>query len=169
MFNVLVMIDCFQTAHHVHFNAVNLSDFESESCVTYHSLNHDSIVVNLGFLQIGHKYTVDLKLPWVLFRENGASPHQYIPSATNPQFKCCIKEFSAFKHDEHDIYKMKIEFLAYEENFLREVLYLNNRIESNDFLKVVLTAKVLGRGKGTPMLRNGISCIGIETDVESDT
>lgn len=63
-------------------------------------------------------------------------------------------------------YAIKVEYFAYKEKLLREELKLINANNSVELLKLVITARVLGKGKGTPMLRNGIHCIGSEPDEE---
>uniref|UniRef100_A0A1A9V5Y4 Adipose-secreted signaling protein n=1 Tax=Glossina austeni TaxID=7395 RepID=A0A1A9V5Y4_GLOAU len=155
--------------HHVHFDTASLKDdFDSDSCVTYQR-SSDTIVVSLGFLQINHRYSIDLKLPCNLFGNIGTSPNQFQPDITTvPNLHCRIKEFSGLKHDEHDFYEMKIEFFAYKEKLLRETLHIVNSNNSKEVLKLIIAARVLGKGKGTPMLRNGIHCIGVERDDESE-
>ncbi|XP_017494715.1 PREDICTED: UPF0687 protein C20orf27 homolog isoform X1 [Rhagoletis zephyria] len=152
--------------HHVHFDTTNLKDdFESDSCVTYQR-SGDTIVISLGFLQVNHRYLIDLKLPVTLFDNLGTtSGSQFEPAVTTvPNLHCRITEFSGLKHDEHDFYEMKIEFFAYKEKLLREVIHIVNSNNSQEVLKLMIAARVLGKGKGTPMLRSGIHCIGIERD-----
>ncbi|XP_011290498.1 adipose-secreted signaling protein isoform X1 [Musca domestica] len=153
--------------HHVHFDVTSLKDdFENDSCVTYQRAG-DTIIVSLGFLQINHRYTIDLKLPCNLFGD--VSSTQFKPDVTTvPNLHCRITEFSGVKHDEHDCYEMKIEFFAYKEKLMRETLHIVNSNDDKEVLKLVIAARVLGKGKGTPMLRTGIHCIGVEKDEESE-
>ncbi|XP_073841057.1 adipose-secreted signaling protein [Musca autumnalis] len=153
--------------HHVHFDVTSLKDdFENDSCVTYQRAG-DTIVVSLGFLQINHRYTIDLKLPSNLFGD--LSNIQFKPDVnTIPSLHCRITDFSGVKDDEHDFYEMKIEFFAYKEKLLRETLHIVNSNDDKEMLKLVIAARVLGKGKGTPMLRTGIHCIGVEQDEESE-
>ncbi|XP_067643708.1 uncharacterized protein [Eurosta solidaginis] len=156
-----------QSDHHVRFDTANLKDdFESDSCVTYQR-SGDTIIISLGFLQINHRYLIDLKFPLTLFENIGTKPGgQFVPDITTvPNLHCRITEFSGLKHDdEHDFYEMKIEFFAYKEKLLREVLHIVNSNNSKEVLKLIMVARVLGKGKGTPMLRSGIHCIGVEKD-----
>ncbi|BFF98640.1 uncharacterized protein DMAD_06739 [Drosophila madeirensis] len=152
--------------HHVHFDAssVKSDGFESDSCVTYQR-SGDTIAVSLGFLQISHRYLIDLKLPTTVFGNTGAPGSKFVPlvSAT-PNLHCRITEFAGTKHDEHDFFEMKIEFFAYKEKLLREVLHIVSASNAKELLQLVIAARVLGKGKGTPMLRTGIHCIGVERD-----
>ncbi|XP_016992558.1 adipose-secreted signaling protein [Drosophila takahashii] len=151
--------------HHVHFDTNTVKDaFESDSCVTYQR-SGDTIVVSLGFLQINHRYLIDLKVPTSLFGDAGTLGSKFEPvvSAT-PSLHCRITEFAGTKHDEHDFFEMKIEFFAYKEKLLREVLHIVSSSNDKELLQLVIAARVLGKGKGTPMLRTGIHCIGVERD-----
>jgi len=155
-------VDMEHVDHHVHFDTASVKDDFGDSCVTYQR-SGDTIVVSLGFLQVNHRYIIDLKLPATLF---GDMPKiQFVPDVTTvPSLHCRITEFSGFKHDEHDFYEMKIEFFAYKEKLLRETLHIVHSNNSKEILKLMIAARVLGKGKGTPMLRNGIHCIGVERD-----
>lgn len=62
---------------------------------------------------------------------------------------------------------LKLELFAYKEKLLKEELRLE-RCDTKSLLTLVVLARVLGRGKGTPLLRNGIRCIGVELDDESE-
>lgn len=152
--------------HHVHFDAATLKtdDFGSDSCVTYQR-SGDTIAISLGFLQINHRYLIDLNLPVTLFGNTRTPDCKFEPvvSAT-PNLHCRITEFAGTKHDEHDFYEMKIEFFAYKEKLLREMLHIVNSNNAKELLNLVIAARVLGKGKGTPMLRTGIHCIGVERD-----
>ena len=153
----------------MHFDVASLKDdFEADSCVTYQR-SGDTIIVSLGFLQINHRYLIDLKLPSNLFTDLGSTLSQFKPDvSTVPNLHCRITEFTGYKNDQDDFYEMKIEFFAYKEKLLRETLHIVNANNDKEVLKLVIAARVLGKGKGTPMLRTGIHCIGVERDEESE-
>lgn len=71
------------------------------------------------------------------------------------------------KSDKVDYHYIKVEYFAHKEKLLREELKLIRKKDAEELLKLVITARVLGKGKGTPMLRNGIHCLGFEGDDES--
>lgn len=56
--------------------------------------------------------------------------------------------------------------MAYHE-FLKELIQLKC-CESGTPLNITLKARVLSKDKGTPLLRNGIRSIGIETNDDDD-
>lgn len=69
--------------------------------------------------------------------------------------------------DAVDYHYIKVEYFAHREKLLREELKLINSRNDEELLKLVITARVLGKGKGTPMLRNGIHCLGFEGDEDT--
>lgn len=64
-------------------------------------------------------------------------------------------------------YVIKVEYFAHKEKLLREELKLVNAHNAVELLRLIVTARVLGKGKGTPMLRNGIHCLSYDSDNES--
>lgn len=154
--------------HHVHFDTTTLKDeFESENSLTYQK-SGDSIVVHLGFLQVNHRYLIELKLPATLIKCN-AEPITLVPdNEAMPNIHCKLVEFGGKNSDKSDNIDLKVEYFAHKEKLLKEELKLINSANSEELLKLVVTARVLGKGKGTPMLRNGIHCIGVEEDEESE-
>lgn len=60
-----------------------------------------------------------------------------------------------------------MELLAYKEKILKEEVEVMC-CSSGVPLKIMLNARVLGKGKGTPLLRNGIHSIAVERSDEDD-
>lgn len=177
--------------HHVHFDQTTLrdDDFESDNnCVTYQQAGDNIVVVHLGFLQINHRYLIELSLPSDLFKCNTSVPINLVADNSSvPSLHCKLADKislidvetnGAAANDNGHVshgnekptkhYVIKVEYFAYREKLLREELKLINANNSVELLKLVVTARVLGKGKGTPMLRNGIHCIGAEPDDESE-
>lgn len=155
--------------------------------MTYTQAGDNIVVVHLGFLQIHHRYLIDLRLPVDLFKCNTNVPINLVAdNSTVPNVHCTLAdEVRLISVDENGIeqqpnnrdknektenkcYAIKVEYFAYKEKLLREELKLINSNNSVELLKLVVTARVLGKGKGTPMLRSGIHCIGFEADDESE-
>lgn len=184
------------TEHHVHFDQATLrdDDFESDNnCVTYSQAGDNIVVVHLGFLQINHRYLIELSLPSDLFKCNTSVPINLVADNSSvPSIHCKLadkitlvdvesngvdqqqQQQQSAGHNSHgnnkctQHYVINVEYFAYREKLLREELKLINANNSVELLKLVITARVLGKGKGTPMLRNGIHCIGVEPDDESE-
>lgn len=182
----------FTEHHHVHFDetATLKDEFETENSVTYQKSAKNIIIVHLGFLQINHRYLIDLKLPANLF--NGTQEMILAPdNNADTNIHCKLVNCSFNKGDVDDgksdsnnfnsnsssstnfnnttdVYDMKIEYFAHKEKLLKEELKLVNSENLEELLKLVVTARVLGKGKGTPMLRNGIHCVGSEDSADGD-
>lgn len=147
------------------------------------------ISIHLGFLQINHRYLIDLRLPGSLFNCTNIETIKLIPDDNSmPNIHCRLVEIDnrtvseSLTDDEKlsnasdanktdaavDYHDIKVEYFAHREKLLREELKLINANNKEELLKLILTARVLGKGKGTPMLRNGIHCVGVEVDEESE-
>ena len=60
---------CLEEEHHVHFDeAVIKDDFESDSSIIYQK-GTNAINVHLGFLQVNHRYRINLNIPEILFTD----------------------------------------------------------------------------------------------------
>ena len=65
-------------------------------------------------------------------------------------------------------YKITVELFAHKEKLLKEHICLHSSQNPSQTLTLVFHARVLGKGKGTPFLKNGIKCIGQEMDEDDD-
>lgn len=185
-----------QQEHHVHFDENCLKDdYELDSSVTYQKAGDNVIAIHLGFLQINHRYLIELRLPGNLFKCGNIETVKLIPDDSSvPSVHCRLIDIvneksipaasdastttttitsGTLKNDTNnataiDYHDVKVEYFAHREKLLREELKLINANNKEELLKLVITARVLGKGKGTPMLRNGIHCIGVEVDEESE-
>lgn len=151
--------------------------------MTYQLVGDNIVDVHLGFLQHEHRYLIELHVPASLFK---CQPNAAVNLVADSNFLAnqhCrladrISEIEK-RPEQHDsnasnstttdekYFVMKVEYFAHREHQLREELKLTNANNSIELLKLVVTARVLGKGKGTPMLRNGIHCIGYEGEPES--
>jgi hypothetical protein len=150
--------------HHVHF--VIQDTFEHSNNIVYQ--RHGSkLDVHLGFLQINHKYQIKLELDESLLNfkqiENG-SLKLVEEERKVPNINVRLFEFSPKDNN----YELVIEFFAHKEKLVKDELTLVNVDNNEEKQKFVFHARVLGRGKGTPMLRNGIRCIEVKNDEESE-
>lgn len=149
--------------HHVHFDE-NLrgDDFVADNSIQFQLMGCKGISVHLGFLQVNHRYEVELNIPMAHLGQLDVKNLNLTESTSTPNPNCKLMEVAGVK-DNH--LNLKLNFFAYKEKMLKENFTLVNGTAQ---LRFVISARVLGRGKGTPMLRNGIHCIGIEIDEDSD-
>lgn len=161
--------------HHVHFDdTIALKDeFETENSVTYQKTDDHTVIVHLGFLQVHHRYHILLRLPAAWF-PSPAEPLLVLASDEDTNVHCSLVDFhyseetlpSSGTTIVKPYYNIKVEYFAHDDKLLKEVLKLVSSKNQQEIVRLVITARVLGKGKGTPMLRNGIHCIGSE---EKDT
>lgn len=157
-------------------------DFETDSsCVTYQQIGCNEVDVQLGFLQHNHRYLIELHLLADLFKCQPNVPINLVAdNNVTPNVHCkladCVTELYKTSNDDSPLnaqsssakeskyFVIKVEYFAHKENILREELKLINTNNSVELLKLYVTARVLGKGKGTPLLRNGIHCLGYESN-----
>lgn len=146
-------------------------DFESDhSNPTIQNGPNGRIHVHLGFLQVKHRYKIVLNLPVEVVAAYTHGNHKLVLKADEnavPNVNCKLLSFKG-KHTEQSLfYEAEFEFFAHKEKLLKEEVKLITSDEKT--VKIMFHARVLGRGKGTPMLKDGIHLMNIEDDAESGT
>ncbi|XP_069779607.1 adipose-secreted signaling protein isoform X1 [Narcine bancroftii] len=140
-------------ANHVHFEE-KLHD----SVVMVTQEEDGSFLVKVGFLKISHKYEITFLLPAA--HSLGQGPCSIpLPS---PYLK--VIEIAPVPEG----HRMKCEYIAHKEGVIREELMISSEVKGNTSAKVTLHARVLDRIHGTPMLLEGVRCIGSELEYDSE-
>jgi hypothetical protein len=150
--------------HHVHFDTIK-DDFESDHSNPVIKKDQGRINIHLGFLQVKHRYRVELNIPLTILDEFKSGDHKLALKVDDndvPNINC---KLLSFKGNTGQFYEAEIEFFAHKEKLLKEEMKLVTGDEKH--VKFIFSARVLGRGKGTPMLKTGIHLLGIEDDDES--
>lgn len=62
------------------------------------------------------------------------------------------------------VHNVTAHLFAYKEKFLKETVTL--QFSDTKSLTFLFNARVLGRDKGTPLLKNGIKCIGFSDSMD---
>lgn len=111
--------------------------------------------IHLGFLQVKHRYRIELNIPADILSELAKKEHKLtlkVDEKDVPNIHCKLLSFSdeTTSSSTTPHYKAEIEFFAHKEKLLKEELHLLTNDEQS--IKIVFSARVLGRGKGTPML-----------------
>ncbi|XP_078080382.1 adipose-secreted signaling protein [Mustelus asterias] len=138
------------TANHVHFEE-KLHD----SVVMVTQEDDGSFLVKVGFLKISHKYEITFLLPASQNLRQGAS------SIPLPNLYLKLIDLAPVTEG----YRVKCEYIAHKEGVIREEMVVINKSAS---VKVTLQARVLDRLHGTPMLLEGVKCIGSEPEYDSE-
>lgn len=168
---IIILFSCLLLIaedHHVHFDTIK-DDFESDhSNPVIQKGQQGKINVHLGFLQVKHRYRIELNIPADILVDYIDQSHKLVlkvDEAAVPNINCKLLTFKGDTTEQSQFYEAEIEFFAHKEKFLKEELKL---LTSDDkSVKLLFSARVLGRGKGTPMLKNGVHLLGIEDDEES--
>lgn len=151
--------------HHVHFD-----DFESDhENPVIQKGSGGKIHVHLGFLQVKHRYRIELNIPQEILasycHENHILELKVDGENSVPNIHCKLLSFKGKATEQSHFYEAEFEFFAHKEKLLKEDIKLLTSDEK--VVNMMFHARVLGRGKGTPMLKNGIHLLGIEDDEES--
>ncbi|XP_078410773.1 adipose-secreted signaling protein isoform X2 [Cetorhinus maximus] len=140
-------------ANHVHFEE-KLHD----SVVMVTQEEDGSFLVKVGFLKISHKYEITFLLP------DSQSLRQETSCAPVPNLYLKLVDIAPVTEG----YRVKCEYIAHKEGVIREEMIMTNKINNNASVKVTLQARVLDRLHGTPMLLEGVKCIGSEPEYDSE-
>ncbi|XP_066488268.1 adipose-secreted signaling protein [Tiliqua scincoides] len=138
---------------HVHFDE-KLHD----SVVMVSQEKDGNFLVKVGFLKILHKYEISFVLPFVpqLGKELCAAPLSNLN----------LRVISIAPVPEG--HSIKCEYTAHKEGVLREEMVLCSEADDLASVKVVVQARVMDRHHGTPMLLEGVKCIGAEFEYDSE-
>ncbi|XP_078410777.1 adipose-secreted signaling protein isoform X3 [Cetorhinus maximus] len=112
----------------------------------------------VGFLKISHKYEITFLLP------DSQSLRQETSCAPVPNLYLKLVDIAPVTEG----YRVKCEYIAHKEGVIREEMIMTNKINNNASVKVTLQARVLDRLHGTPMLLEGVKCIGSEPEYDSE-
>ncbi|XP_076461846.1 adipose-secreted signaling protein-like [Babylonia areolata] len=139
------------SSSHVHFKAEDVSTHESEIVVESGD-EEDVMKVHLGFLKVKHTYEITFTLPHKRGKDIIFDPLE------NLLVK--VKEVTPTE----DGHKLVVEFNAEREKVMKEKITMRTPANSDDTVFIVFIARVLGKHKGTPSLRNGIHCVHVEAE-----
>uniref|UniRef100_A0A8D0FZK9 Adipose-secreted signaling protein n=1 Tax=Strix occidentalis caurina TaxID=311401 RepID=A0A8D0FZK9_STROC len=116
-----------------------------------------SFLVKVGFLKILHKYEITFLLPPVqrLGKDVCAVP---LPSLN-------LRVIGITPLPEGNV---KCEYTAHREGVLKEEMVLASELSQGAGVKVVVQARVMDRHHGTPMLLDGVRCVGAELEYDSE-
>uniref|UniRef100_A0A663DJH8 Adipose-secreted signaling protein n=1 Tax=Aquila chrysaetos chrysaetos TaxID=223781 RepID=A0A663DJH8_AQUCH len=112
----------------------------------------------VGFLKILHKYEITFLLPPVqrLGKDVCAVPL--------PNINLRVIGITSLPEG----YSVKCEYTAHKEGVLKEEMVLASEAGEGACIKVVVQARVMDRHHGTPMLLDGVRCIGAELEYDSE-
>lgn len=138
---------------HVHFDE-KLHD----SVVMVTQESDRSFLVKVGFLKILHKYEITFTLPPV-HRLSSDIRQAPVPSLH-------LRLLSITPSPEG--YSVRCEYSAHKEGVLKEEMLLACEGGAGTRVRVTVQARVMDRHHGTPMLLDGVKCVGAELEYDSE-
>jgi len=151
-------------SQHVHFGD-ELSSAGHNADIQVQIMNQFLIKVHLGFLQVRHRYEIAFNFECPDSMENVFDLQTCaLPGHVR------ITELKAIKpttdNGQNTLHKCTCILYAYKEKLLKEKVFLQSKSQRTQSLTFIFYGRVLGNGKGTPFLKQGIKCIGF--DAEND-
>ncbi|KAI5624646.1 UPF0687 protein C20orf27-like, partial [Silurus asotus] len=146
------------------------ADAAAHSHVHFDEKLHDSVVmvipesdgnflVKVGFLMTQHRYEIDFTLP-----EDPELGIDVCPAPVpNPYLQ--IKHLSAAPNGGFNV---TCEYVAHKEGVLCEEVLIVSESKEDVCRKVKVHARVMDRHHGTPMLLEGVRCVGTELEYDSE-
>lgn len=117
-----------------------------------------TFLVKVGFLKIMHKYEIHFVLPFL--------PQLGKVVYASPLTNLNLRVISIAPVAEG--YSVTCEYIAHKEGVLREEMVLCSEANDPACVKVIVQARVMDRHHGTPMLLDGVKCIGTEFEYDSE-
>ncbi|MBN3307164.1 CT027 protein, partial [Amia calva] len=117
-----------------------------------------NFLVKVGFLKIQHKYEIVFTLPDI------PSLGDLCPAPVpNPHLRV-----NDIKPAAEGGVRVVCEYTAHQEGVLQEEMLLVSEASDQACVRVRVQARVMDRHHGTPMLLEGVRCIGAELEYDSE-
>ena len=150
---------------HVHFQEDSNELKSNEIVVKRKSGN--KLEIQLGFLQINHVYEINVSMGRTLFPQNCEICNFTQLDDPVPNINCRVTNIS--ENEEQTTIRLSIRFSAVKEKLAREKFSLVDTGDRGIRVDIEAVARVLGKGKGTPMLREGVTCVKTLTHLDTET
>lgn len=145
---------------HVHFGGEDSAP--RDNAILVQEISTGLIEAHLGFLQFQHNYKISIDIPKSYFLGYDKNSILTAAEKSQPNINCKLVSLE----ETSETYDLEVEFFARKEKLLKEELTFS--LDDKHLVKIVFNARVLGPHKGTPLLKNGIKCIGVDLDEMSE-
>ncbi|XP_075222640.1 adipose-secreted signaling protein isoform X2 [Lycorma delicatula] len=141
--------------HRVRFDSADEGEKENEIIVK--KTDDNKVEVNFGFLQLNHKYMVTFSIPREVLKIDKAC--KIIPIVdSNSQNINCVSS-NVLSHTDKDV-KFQVEYHTHKDKIIDEIL--KYKLDCSErIISVLVISQVLGKGKGTALLKKGVHCMGV--------
>ncbi|KAI8482400.1 hypothetical protein Bbelb_398850 [Branchiostoma belcheri] len=127
----------------------------------------DRFSVNLGFLQIHRTYQAKFTLR-----------HGFGPSLSAPPLQSVYFTIKEIHHNvdnstdaegnTQDSHTLVLEICTEKDGVVKEELFLTTEEDATQKMWVELHARIMGKGKGTPLLKEGVRCLKVNVEEDSE-
>lgn len=118
----------------------------------------DRIDAHLGFVQLNRHYDITLAIQDDLGEDLDFDPLENLHA-----------RLTNYSPTEDGLgHNLSVELHAHREKLMQERFTIRSKADPSKWKHIILHARVLGKGKGTPALRNGIKCRFVDDDNDSD-
>ncbi|XP_049801136.1 UPF0687 protein C20orf27 homolog [Schistocerca nitens] len=148
---------CEKESHHVHFGE-DTETFGKDNEIIVKCTGYNTVTAQLGFLKLGHKYEIKFDVPCSVCDFRLAEYLDVSCFSDIPNKNCYLIAAVV----ESEAVHIAVHLVAYKEKLLKEEIRITEPTRQKGFT-IHLLARVLGKNKGTPLLRNGVRCIGVES------
>ncbi|XP_051921705.1 UPF0687 protein C20orf27 homolog [Hippocampus zosterae] len=138
---------------------VRFDDKLHDSVVMVTAEDDGSFLVKLGFLKAQHRYEIAFTLPEV------PALGKDVCLAPTPSPHLRVVDVSPAPEEG---LKVTCEYMAQQEGVLCEQVQLLSEANDDVCVTVKVHARVMDRHHGTPMLLEGVRCIGVELEYDSE-
>ncbi|XP_072027572.1 adipose-secreted signaling protein-like [Amphiura filiformis] len=112
--------------------------------------------VNLGFLQVNHRY----KCCFTVINSVGGAVH--IPEVKSAM----IHSVTSYVNQDEDGHDVELRIISHKDGVLSADFDMISDSDETKKCKVVIHARFLGKDQGTPLLKEGVRCLGSEVEEE---
>jgi len=140
-------------ASKVHFS----TDVSSNTEINVVCKDNDTIDVHVGFLQEGHIYEIQFGIP-----------NRFPDGWKHPDLLDTDLQILSVDSVGSNQLLVTLEWKCHLEGKVKKRFTLHAR-DGGRHVRISIDARVMGRNKGTPMLKNGIKCIHIPDDAVSES
>lgn len=141
---------------HVHFAPDQVESHNME--IQVKNIDERTIDIHLGFLKVHHHYELSFCVSDNLGEEVEADPLQNVHVTVQQMVPT----------EDGEGHSLVLHFYAHKEKLLKEFIFIKSSKDIEKAVKLILHARVLGKGKGTPALKNGIKCFKVDPEDDSD-
>ncbi|XP_046464051.1 UPF0687 protein C20orf27 homolog [Daphnia pulex] len=149
--------------HHVKFNEEH-DNYNKQNSINIQKISQWKFQVHLGFLKLNNTYEIVIDVGPIL--ESPQSPDNTAWISND----CSAGAYTSIKSCENSNNKVNLHLIlkAAKPKLMNEAIKLYSSADPTVHIEIVLLARVLGKGQGTPMLKDGIHLVGVELDEESE-